>query len=218
VPQKPNSGKNKMEVKSKYVSPSKGYFEIDNGKSVYRLMEEMTNPMIQDKLAELYNKEKPQGKPVPMNSIQHIELFNDAMNSGDSDLLNFLQKGLQKGRITLTRVIYNPFGEEDETIHNYGTSDSYSIIGDIVGNNNWIHDINSSNALELLLKTKDIKMLNKISHSINQTPMYLWRLNLKPSEKDECVVGFDANDDKLYLTADGSLYDEYPAFLVEQVK
>jgi len=207
-----------MEVKTKYVAPNIGYFEIDNGKSVYRLMEKMTNPMNQDKLAEFSEIEKEKGNPVPMNSIQHIELFDDAVKSGNQDLLDFLQKGLQRYPNTLTRVVYNLAGKEDETIHNYGTSDSYSRIGDIVGNDDWVKNINNINALEFLLKTKDTERLNEISKSINKTPMYLWRLNSKPSGRQERVVRFGANADRINLDAYRLFFDEDPAFLVERVK
>ncbi len=207
-----------MEVKTKYVAPNIGYFEIDNGKSVYRLMEKMTNPMNQDKLAEFSEIEKEKGNPVPMNSIQHIELFDDAVKSGNPNLLNFLQKGLQRLPNTLTRVVYNLAGKEDETIHNYGTSYSYSIIGDIVGRDGWIKNINNVNALELLLKTKDIERLNEISKSINKTPMYLWRLNSKPLKRQEHVVRFVASSGRVNLNANGSFFSENPAFLVERVK
>jgi len=207
-----------IEVKSKYIAPSVGYFEIDNGNSVYRLMEKMTPSMTQDELAEKYEIWKKEGNPLPMNSIQHYELFNDAVKSGNSGLLNFLQKGLQRGPNTLTRVIYNPKEEQDKTIHNYGTSDSYSIIGEIVGNEDWINEINNLNALEFLLKTKDVKRLNEISNAINNTPMYLWRCNSKPSEKTERVVRFGAGGDGLVLNADRVPSFEGPAFLVKKVK
>jgi len=59
-----------IELKTKYIAPSAGYFEIDNGNSVYRLMEKMTPSMNQDKLAEFYETAKKDGNPVPMNSIQ----------------------------------------------------------------------------------------------------------------------------------------------------
>ena len=181
-------------------------------------MEKMTNPMNQDKLAEFSEIEKEKGNPVPMNSIQHIELFDDAVKSGNPNLLNFLQKGLQRLPNTLTRVVYNLAGKEDETIHNYGTSYSYSIIGDIVGRDGWIKNINNVNALELLLKTKDIERLNEISKSINKTPMYLWRLNSKPLKRQEHVVRFVASSGRVNLNANGSFFSENPAFLVERVK
>lgn len=193
-------------------------FEIDNGSSVYRLMEKMTSSMNQDKLAEYYNIEKSKGNPVPMNSIQHLELFNDAVKSGNKELINFLQEGLRRGLNTLTRVGYNPAGKEDEVTHTYGTFDAYSVFGDIVGKDGWIKDVDNPNALELLLKTKDIKLLNEISNKINSTPMSFWRIDSKPSEKIERVVRFYADDNKLDLDADRYLRNEGPAFLVEKIK
>lgn len=211
--------KKTIEIKTKYIAPSAGYFEIDRGNSVYRLMEKMTNPLTQDKLAEFYEAEKKKGNPIPMNSIQHYELFNDAVKSGNSNLLNFLQKGLRKYPNTLTRVIYNPKGKQDETIHNYGTSDFYSIVGDVVGNDNWIKEINNLGALESLLETKDVKRLNEISNAINKTPMYLLRYNSKPSENVERVVRFFASvGGGLVLSAVRGPSVEDPAFLVEKVK
>lgn len=210
--------KENIEIKTKYVAPSVGYFEINNGNSVYRLMEKMTDLMGQDKLAELYEIEKEKGNPLPMNSIQHYELFKDAVKAGNSDLLNFLQKGLQRYPNTLTRVVYNPKGEQDETIHNYGTSDAYSIMRDIVGEDTWIKNLEDLTVLEPLLKTKDVKRIDEISNAINRTPMYLWRFNSKPSEKTERVVRFDADDDWLCLYAGGNPSVECPAFLVEKVK
>lgn len=207
-----------VKVKSKYVASITGYCKIDNGNSVYRLIEKMTAPMRQDELAEFYESEKKKGNPLPMSSIQHIELVNDAVKSGNKDLMNYLQKGFRKWPGTLTRVIYNPIGEEDETIHNYGTSDAYSIIGNVVGRDDWIKDIDNPNALESLLKTKDIKILNEISNAINQTSMYFSRLNSKPAKKTEATARFYANDDGFNFSAGWSLSDESPAFLVVQIK
>lgn len=211
-----------IEVTSKYVLPSTGYFEItrhEKGKTcTYRLLDKMTPAMTQDKLAEIYESEKQKGNPLPLNSIQTFELLEDAVKSRDSDLINFLQKGLQRWVNTLSRVIYNPLGKEDKTIHNYGTSNAYTITRDIVGRDDWISSIDNLDALKSFLGTKDIKNINKISNAINQTPMYFWRLNSKPSQAVERVVRFNSLGDRLYLNAYGNLSDENPAFLVGKVK
>jgi len=205
---------NNIEVTSRYVLPNTGYFEINNGKSVYRLMEKMTSIMTQDKLAEFYEIEKQKGNPIPMNSIQHFGLFNDAVKSRNPDLLNFLQKGLQEYPNTLTRVIYNPVGKEDETIHNYSTSDAYSIIGNIVGQDGLIKNIPDKKVLESLLGTSDVSEIDLIAQKINKTGFSLWRFNKKQSKKIERVVRFDANPDGFYLDAVRVPLVEGPAFLV----
>ncbi len=214
----------KIITEVEHILPSTGYFEIskynEKGKAVkYRLLDKLSSSMTQDKLAEFYESEKKKGNPLPLNSIQVMELLEDTANSKNAELKNYIQKSLKENWInTLTRVIYKPVEEKDVTIHNHGTSDSYSITGDIVGNDNWIKDINNQNALESLLKTKDVEKLNKISDKINQTPMYFWRLNSKPSEKTESVVGFGADVDRLNLSANWFLFNEDPAFLVERIE
>lgn len=208
----------------KHIFPSAGYFEIckydEKGKpSKYKLLDKLSPSMTQDKLAEFYESEKKKGNPLPLNSIQVMGLLEDTANSEDNELKNYVQKSLRENWLnTLTRVIYKPAKQKDEVIHNYGTSDAYSIVGNIVGNDNLIENINNENALESLLKTKDVKKLNEISDAINKTPMYFWRLNSKPSEKIESVVRFDAGDDGLYLDANRVLSSQDPSFLVERVE
>src|SRR3989344_956560 len=185
---------NEIEVKSKYVVPATAYYEISKGGvPSYRLLEKMTPLMTQDKLTDYYNEAKKKGNPLPLNSIQMFELMEDAMKSGNKDLMNYVQRGLQSWPNTLSRVVYNPQGG-DEVIHGYGTSDAFSRKGNLVGNDGFIENIDNSNALELLLGTEDVKRMNEVSYSINKTPMYLWRINLKPSEKIERVVRFGAFD------------------------
>jgi len=208
----------RIQVVSKYVAPSQGFFEIKKGSSVYRLMEKMTPAMTQDRLAEFYEAEKQKGNPLPLNSIQMFGIMEDAVRAGDTKLMNFLQDGLRKWPNTLTRVIYNPAGEKDEIIHNYGTSGAYSLFGDIVGLDGWVSDIKDKLTLKSLLGISDTRKLNRVSNKINSTQMYVWRLNSKPSKKDERVVRFNANSDWLDLNAYRYPLDEYPAFRVLQVE
>jgi hypothetical protein len=205
----------------KHILPSEECFEISEvnykGKiHTYKLYTKMTNPMNQYKLAEFYENEKQKGDPYPMDSILHFSIFDSAVKSGDKDLMNLIQLGLRKYPNTLSRVIYNPSGK-DKVLHNYGTSDSYSLIGNISGPNGWIKGINDKKSLELLTGIKDVNKLNKISQDINGTLMSFWRVNSKPSEKIERVVGFSAGDGGLNLDAYGDPLGGCPAFRVEQV-
>jgi len=195
---------------SKYVSPSETYWEITGVKykgnlHTYRLSDKMTEPMNQNKLAEFYEKEKQKGNPYPLDSILHFSIFDSAVKSG-----------LRKYPNTLSRVIYNPLSK-DNVIHNYGTSDVYSLNGDVIGEDGWITNINNKKSLELLTGIKDIKKLNKISQGVNQTQMGLWRVSSKPSEKIERVVRFDDYGGGLGLSAGGLPSGVFPAFLVEKV-
>ena len=169
--------------------------------------------------AEDYEKRKKAGDPNYLDSIKTWELLEDIANSGNSEAQNFVRDSLRKYWIATTSVVeYNPKNKKDETFHNWKTSDEYFLTRDIVGNDNWIKEINNLNALELLVGTKDIQKLNEVSNKINKTSMYLWRFNLKPAEKIKRVVGFYADGGRLFLDADGGPSGEDPAFLVEDVK
>ncbi len=205
----------------KHVFPCEEYFEISGvnyrgNTHTYRVYSKMTDSMNQDKFAKEYEKGKKEGNPHPMDSILHFSIFDSAVKSGDSDLMNFIQSGLRKYPNTLSRVIYNHSGK-DEIIHNYGTSDAYLLTGDVVGPDGWIKDINYKKSLELLIGIKDTMKLDKISQRINKTHMYLWRINSKPSEKIERVVRFGAGDYRLFLYAGRDSSNVFPAFRVLQV-
>lgn len=166
--------------------------------------------------AEDYEIRKKAGNPNYMDSIKTWEFLEDVANSGNSELQNFICDSLGKYWLATTSIVeYNPKNQKDVTFHNWKTSDEYSLVGDIVGNDGWVKDINNSNALEFLVGTKDIEKLNEISNAINRTPIYLWRVHSKPSEKTEHVVRFDAGDVGLCLYADRYPSFEYPAFLVQ---
>lgn len=205
-----------------HVIPSKEYFKISgvNYKGnihTYRLYDKMTSSMNQDKLAKFSREQKEEGNPYAIGIPQFLAICEAGVKSGNAGLMNSLHKELRKYPNFLSRVIDNPSPLKDKTIHEYGMPDEYSLEGDIVGEDGWIKDIDNKKSLELLTEIKNINKLNKISQRINQTPMYLWRVNSKPSEKIESVVGFGANNDRLSLLAYGSLSNEYPAFRVLQV-
>lgn len=178
----------------------------------------MTPAMTQDKLSELYEREKQKGNPHPTDAplIQAIITrgydFRNQNRTQAEKLRDFLQKGFRIFPNTLTRVSYSPSG--DRVVHNHGTSDEYSINGNVVGPSGWMKYILDKRVLESLLGTKDVKKINKVSQWVNGTDSYLWRLNSKPTQKDERVVGFDADDCGLVLDCDWDPLNEYPAFRV----
>jgi len=212
----------------KYTQPSESFFEIPGvvyrGESrTYRLFEQMTDSMTQYQLAEFYEKEKSKGNPHPMDSVLHLtipfaayRLRNESPEEAEK-LRKFLQTSFRQNPNTLTRVIYNPDGN-DEIIHNYGTSDQYSLRENLVGPNNWMADISDKNVLESLLETSNVNKINEFFQWFNKTNGYLWRLNSKPSKKEERVVGFNADSTRLYLNGNRDPSNRSPAFRVLQVK
>jgi hypothetical protein len=187
----------------------------------YRLFEQMTPAMNQEQLTKLYETEKQKGNPHPTDApliwaiaTKSHELRNQNPEVSEK-LRQFFRTGFRKYPNTLTRIAYEPSGK-DKIIHNYRTSDEYSIDAEVVGSEGFVQDIPNKKVLEALLGTQDVSQINAVSQWINGTNSFLWRLNSKPSKKDERVAWFVANDNVFLLCLRGSL-DGYPAFRVLKV-
>ena len=205
---------------AKFIVPGVNY----RGKTgTYRLFEQMTPAMTQDKLAELYEIEKQKGNPhltdAPLIwaiSTRSYDLRNENPEEAER-LRQLLKKGFRQYPNTLTRVIYNP-SEEDKIIHNYNTSGEYSIDANVVGLDGQMESISDKNVLESLLGTKDVIKINEVSQWVNGTNSFIWRLNLKPTNKVEKIVRFYAYACRLDLYCDGDPLYGYPAFRVLEVE
>ncbi len=210
-----------------YTSPSESFWTIPGviyrGKTgTYGLFEQMTPEMNQEQLAELYEQEKQKGNPHPTDApllwaicTSAFALKNENLETSKK-LRNLLKDSFRTFPNTLTRIIYNPPGE-DKIIHNYRTSDEYSLDGKVVGLNSWIDEILDKNILEKLLGTQDVPKINNVSQWINGSNKYIWRLN-NPKTKDERVAKFDAfADGRFDFYCDRDLLGEYPAFRVLKV-
>ena len=190
--------------------------------SNFLLFEKMTSALIQDKLIELYESERAKGNPVPTDAPLIWAIATRAHELRDENpktvgrLRQFLKNGFRRYPNTLTRIHYSP--ENDVVVHNVGTSDQYSLEGNVVGPDGWIHEIPDKKVLESLLGTQNVSQIDAVSQWINGTAAHLWRLNSKPLKLDKRVAGFGAGDKRLSLGCDGDLLDEYPAFRVLQVE
>ncbi len=205
-----------------------GYFEIGNVRegnktARYHLMHRLTLPMNQDELAKYSESEKAKGNPYACTSNTLWQIFDAAsklegkVSQGEfAQLMQFIKQGLEQWPNTLSRVVYTPVGETDKVIHNYGTSEAYTLEGDVINPIGFMSKISNEDreALKLTLGTRAIEQINKTSDKINNIPMYFWRFNSKPAQKNERVVRFYASSDGLGLDCDGGLRSEDPAFRV----
>jgi len=223
--------------KISYTSPNEGFWPISGvdyrGEiGTFKLFEKMTPAMTQDHLSEFYERERAKGNPYPMDSVLHFAIMNafydirnvspmnkkfrDFLQQNSEKLRNFLQTGFQRHLNTLTRIIYNPSGE-DKIIHNYKTSDEYSIDEHVVGPDDWMKDIQDKKVLEVLLRTQDVVQIDKVSQWINKTNTCIWRLNSEPKTKDERVVSFRTFPYRFIFDCSESPLGEHPAFRVLRV-
>lgn len=206
-------------VTVKRIIPSAGSFEIRRGDVVYRIMDRLADPMTQDRLADFYEQEKQKGNPLPTNSRQVFGVMQDAFNSGNNELKNFLYNSVRnKFLLTLSRPVYNPAGQDDEIIHNYRTSDAYSISGNFVGPDCLIKNISDKRVLEASLGTSDTGKIDETANYINKTPMHLWRVDAKPERRIERVARFNAVSYWLGLGLYVGPSYVYPSLRVEQIQ
>jgi hypothetical protein len=210
-----------------YTQPSEGFWDVPGvlyrGKTgTYRLFEQMTSAMNQEQLAELYETEKQKGNPHPTDAPLILAIASVAHSSRDENpqdterLRQFLRTSFRKYPNTLTRIAYEPSGK-DKIIHNYKTSDEYSIEESVVGPDGLMNEISNKKVLESLLGTSNVTQINAVSQWINGTDSYIWRLNSKPSKKDERVARFDAAGGRFGLFCLRFSRDGCPAFRVLKV-
>ncbi len=147
--------------------------------------------------------------------------MQDAVTSKNTSLINHLHTTFRKNYIrALSVASYSSIKSENGIIHNYNTYDEFFEQGIVLGPNENVNNLNlkQRKALDLILKQKDLRTLNKVSQAINQTPFHLWRLNSKPSEKIQRGVVFDAVADRFFVDACWSLSDSDPAVRVLREK
>lgn len=98
---------------------------------------------------------------------------------------------------TLTLTRYNP-ERVDKAIHDIGMPTEYSMEADIVGEDQFIEQ-GDSKALKAVLGTDDVGKINEVYQGINDTNMYIWRWNNKPSNVEDRVVRLVADSDRADL-------------------
>lgn len=189
---------------------------LDRGKNgTYEVIGEMTPSMTQDNLTKKYGLEIPSSALIWAIATKGYELRNENLEEAEK-LRQFLKTGFRQYPNTSTRLIYNP-SEQDKIIHNYKTSDEYSMNGNVIGPDDLIDKLPDANVLEQILGTKDIAKINEVSQWINGTDFYIWRLNSKPKEKIERVARFYAVEYRLDLYCNMGPHSEDPAFRVLKV-
>ena len=184
----------------------------------YAILKKMTPPLIQEKLAELYEKEKQAGNPRPTDApLLWANISQACKIGGDTkNLIASLQKGIRGWSNTLSQAVYSPL--RDRAVHNANTSDEYTIQGRLVGPDGFIKDIPDKHILEMILENKNVEEIDNVSQKVNSTLMYLWRVNSKSGEEVSKVVVFYADSDRLYLNFSRYLCNQIPAFRVLQIE
>lgn len=101
--------------------------------------------------------------------------------------------------LTLTRIKYQPSGKKETIVHNYGLQDLVELQEDFVGADGEIKAINCQKELSALTGEDNVQRIYEVYNWINETNVYLFRLNSKPKKIDERVAGFGAGSGGAYL-------------------
>lgn len=105
--------------------------------------------------------------------------------------------------MTLTRIGYASSGKDTIT-HNFGLSDKYLLLEDFVGKDGELPAGSPAKVYQSLLGTKSqIDKIKNVFSWLNETPVYIWRLNSKPTSVDERVAGFVADSGRAILGCGG---------------
>lgn len=222
-----------MAIKTKlgvrYVAPvipgwrSENHFEIPGvhyrGEvGTYALFESMTDSLDLQQLSELYERAKQAGNPVPANMQLVWQIITKRLEDKSQDsekFKQFLYEGIRRVPNTLTGVLYSPKG--DTVVHNYGTSDEFSLPGRVWGEEGYVNEIKASGVLKRLLGNGTLKQINQIAQRINRTDAYLWRVNSELKNEDLRVARFGACGVGLVLGCEGGLLSGCPAFRVLRI-
>jgi len=105
---------------------------------------------------------------------------------------------LAKWLMTLTRIQYKPKGK-DLVIHNYTMPDAYTVDETMVGPDEWVKNSHTPQAYQALLSADNLHDINAVYQWLTGKDAYLWRVNSRPRDTEECIARFGANSDGAYL-------------------
>ena len=148
-------------------------------------------------------------------SLYHA-LFTALYNNRDSqsfkdqieEARQFIKESmLEHWLMTLTRIKYNPDGN-DLVIHNYHQKDEWKdSINTFVGPGGYLNDVSTTNVerpLQALLDTQqNASEINSVYNWLTGGNAYIWRVNSRPEKTNEKVAGLYAGSVRASLDCDG---------------
>ncbi|MBI2564475.1 hypothetical protein HYV79_00605 [Candidatus Woesearchaeota archaeon] len=111
---------------------------------------------------------------------------------------------------TSSRAIYNPRGN-DEVIHRLGYPDQYTVSTKLIGQDGYITTIKPENEMNTLLATQNCEEIQQVIEWISGKKPYLYRINNKPSSKEERAVVLGVDSSNYFDIADGDIDGGRPA-------
>ena len=141
---------------------------------------------------------------MPLYHSLFQTLFKNKDNAQFKDNIEEARKFLHKmcksdWFVTLSRIKYKTQGKDIIT-HNYGLQDKIEIQEDIIGDDGFISQLNPQKELKAVLGSDNINKINQVYNWISEKEAYIWRLNDKPKQDAERIVGFSSVVDRFGLS------------------
>jgi hypothetical protein len=180
------------ERKVTYQAPSMGFWTIPSEGGVWQLASTLLPSMTQKQAAKYSTDEGFHTESFPSYFNLFADIFAARSDKEAEKARLFISQSMRDSYPnTLTRVIYNPTGD-DTIVHGYGTDSSVEKQLDFIGESGKLVEVLPEKA-SLALTGKTPEEVEDLMQYINGSPAYVWRLNEKPSSIDERVAGFSAD-------------------------
>ncbi|MEK6927027.1 MAG: hypothetical protein AABX11_01205 [Nanoarchaeota archaeon] len=192
-------------MKNKTLTYIPGMWTFDFGNRTGSLLQDLLRSMTQDESAK-----RTEYNGFQTASLQDLFLFwskmhklskseEEGVRESVESARQFIKGAMRNNHLTTqTRVYYNPLTQKDAIIHDYTTQRATKKEIDFVGPDGEIQKVLSSKQC-LALTGKSPKDVKAIINYLTEISGYTWRVNQKPENIDERVVGLNECSDSLYL-------------------
>src|SRR3989338_268869 len=220
----------RLEDKTDYwsISPvTMNIHPVVDGVYLIKWYKELFSPRTIDGHAEHRNQVLTTNEPYASDSPSSFAVFKTLFDNKDNpkykDLIEQFRKHIQSqlrffwNLKPLSKITNNPVGFADDVIHNYKQPDQYIVQAKIVGKDRRITSMLNDPAYKAVTGLDGIE-LEQLAQWINQTPIYISRINKKPEESIESAIVFGAKSDGFYIFC-GRMIEGYgPAFGIRAQK
>ena len=184
-----------METEPASYLPGAWNFDLGDGRSI-SLLSELLPAMTQDESATRtfyggYRTASVRDLLLIGGKLYDLRDAQGKVGQAVQSACKFIREGIRNNWLnTQTRIRYQPDGN-DVVTQDYGTPHAESKVVGFVGNDG---EIQTNLTLEqsLALTGKTPKQTEETMSYLNNTPGFVWRVNLRPETVDERVVGLYA--------------------------
>jgi hypothetical protein len=200
-----------------YTPREEGFWSFDLGDKILDLSDALIPAMTQEQSATYLSPKGFNTCTLPQFFLVGSKLHglkdsvDDKVREAVKSAHQFVKQGIRNSWLnTQTRISYSPDGQDTIT-HDYGRANHSINRTNFVGKDGSPENVLSLES-SLALTGRKPEEVNAIMGYLNGTSNYVWRLNSKPINVDERVVGLYANSDGFGLGCNGNPQDARASF------